>query len=114
MLTVKSDDIVGRLKTYEAIVKGESIPNPGIPESFRVLTKELQSLGLDLQMYSNDKKIELAESFDDEENNSNIDTSLEDDLTVTENDFAGMSVEEDGELVDDQIESDDDATDYVE
>ena len=114
MLTVKSDDIVGRLKTYEAIVKGESIPNPGIPESFRVLTKELQSLGLDLQMYSNDKKIELAESVDDEENNSNIDTSLEDDLTVTENDFAGMSVEEDGELVDDQIESDDDATDYVE
>ena len=114
MLTVKSDDIVGRLKTYEAIVKGESIPNPGIPESFRVLTKELQSLGLDLQMYSNDKKIELADSVDDEENNSNIDTSLEDDLTVTENDFAGMSVEEDGELVDDQIESDDDATDYVE
>ena len=49
-LTVKSDDVVGRVKTYEAIVKGENIPEPGVPESFKVLIKELQSLGLDVKM----------------------------------------------------------------
>ena len=47
ILTVKSDDVVGRVKTYEAIVKGENVPEPGVPESFKVLIKELQSLGLD-------------------------------------------------------------------
>lgn len=52
MLTVKSDDVVGRVKTYEAIVKGENIPEPGVPESFKVLIKELQSLGLDIRLYS--------------------------------------------------------------
>ena len=50
ILTVKSDDVVGRVKTYEAIVKGESVPQPGVPESFKVLIKELQSLGLDVKM----------------------------------------------------------------
>ena len=50
ILTVKSDDVVGRVKTYEAIVKGEDVPNPGIPESFRVMLKELQSLGLDIKL----------------------------------------------------------------
>ena len=49
-LTVKSDDVVGRVKTYEAIVKGQNIPKPGIPESFKVLIKELQSLGLDMKV----------------------------------------------------------------
>ena len=106
MLTVKSDDIVGRLKTYEAIVKGESIPKPGIPESFRVLTKELQSLGLDLQMYNEDEKLELKESM--EEDNEGIEPNFEEDedLTVTDSDFAGMSLEEDGEIVDDTLETD--------
>ncbi|HEY4543428.1 MAG TPA: DNA-directed RNA polymerase subunit beta [Tissierellaceae bacterium] len=67
MLTVKSDDIVGRVKTYEAIVKGENIPEPGIPESFKVLIKELQSLALDISiMGENYEEIELQESVDDE------------------------------------------------
>ena len=62
ILTVKSDDVVGRVKTYEAIVKGENIPEPGIPESFKVLIKELQSLGLDVKLYSeNDTEIEIKE-----------------------------------------------------
>ena len=67
ILTVKSDDIVGRVKTYEAIVKGENIPEPGIPESFKVLIKELQSLALDIEILSEDKaEIELKESVEDE------------------------------------------------
>jgi DNA-directed RNA polymerase subunit beta len=65
ILTVKSDDIVGRVKTYEAIVKGDNIPEPGIPESFKVLIKELQSLGLDVKVLSeDDEEIELKESYD--------------------------------------------------
>ena len=61
ILTVKSDDVVGRVKTYEAIVKGDSVPQPGVPESFKVLIKELQSLGLDVKMLSTDlEEIELA------------------------------------------------------
>ncbi len=67
ILTVKSDDIVGRVKTYEAIVKGENIPEPGIPESFKVLIKELQSLGLDIKILSEEnQEIELLESIDDD------------------------------------------------
>ena len=67
ILTVKSDDIVGRVKTYEAIVKGENIPEPGIPESFKVLIKELQSLALDVKILSEDQaEIELKESVEDE------------------------------------------------
>jgi DNA-directed RNA polymerase subunit beta len=67
ILTVKSDDIVGRVKTYEAIVKGENIPEPGIPESFKVLIKELQSLGLDIKILTEENtEIEIGESLDDE------------------------------------------------
>ena len=65
ILTVKSDDVVGRVKTYEAIVKGENIPKPGIPESFKVLIKELQSLGLDIRLYDDDKELELKEEIED-------------------------------------------------
>ena len=66
MITTKSDDVVGRVKTYEAIVKGENIPKPGIPEGFKVLVKELEALGLDIQLY-NDKgnQIELKEDIED-------------------------------------------------
>ena len=68
ILTVKSDDVVGRVKTYEAIVKGQPVPKPGIPESFRVLIKELQSLGLDVRVQdSNGDEIDLKQNFDDEE-----------------------------------------------
>ena len=68
ILTVKSDDVVGRVKTYEAIVKGQDVPKPGIPESFRVLIKELQSLGLDVKVQdSNGDEVDLKQNFDDEE-----------------------------------------------
>ena len=68
ILTVKSDDVVGRVKTYEAIVKGQDVPKPGIPESFRVLIKELQSLGLDVVVQdSNGDEVDLKQNFDDEE-----------------------------------------------
>jgi len=68
ILTVKSDDIVGRVKTYEAIVKGENVPEPGVPESFKVLIKELQSLGLDVKIMSgDDKEIELRDLEDEED-----------------------------------------------
>ncbi len=66
MLTVKSDDVIGRVKTYEAIVKGENVPEPGVPEGFKVLIKELQSLGLDIRLLSPDnRELELKESIDD-------------------------------------------------
>ena len=67
ILTVKSDDIVGRVKTYEAIVKGENIPTPGIPESFKVLIKELQSLSLDVKVLDGDgNEIAIRESTEDD------------------------------------------------
>ena len=63
ILTMKSDDIVGRVKTYEAIIKGENIPEPGIPESFKVLIKELQSLGLDIKVLRDDNtEVEIVET----------------------------------------------------
>jgi len=66
LLTVKSDDVVGRVKTYEAIVKGENVPEPGVPESFKVLIKELQSIGLDVKVLSEDaQEILIRESDDD-------------------------------------------------
>ena len=68
ILTVKSDDVVGRVKTYEAIVKGENVPKPGVPESFKVLIKELQSLGLDVKVLDkDDQEIDLKQSFDDDD-----------------------------------------------
>jgi len=75
ILTVKSDDIVGRVKTYESVVKGENIPEPGVPESFKVLLKELQSLGLDIRVLREDNtEVEIRESIDDVSDlNVNID-----------------------------------------
>ena len=75
ILTVKSDDIVGRVKTYEAIVKGENIPEPGVPESFKVLLKELQSLALDIRVLREDQtEVEIKESIEDVDDlNVNID-----------------------------------------
>ena len=68
ILTVKSDDVVGRVKTYEAIVKGENVPEPGVPESFKVLIKELQSLGLDIKVLNETKEeIKIGEMIDDED-----------------------------------------------
>ena len=75
ILTVKSDDIVGRVKTYESIVKGENIPKPGIPESFKVLIKEMQSLGLDIKvMGKNNEEIELKDTDADDYDEPSMDT----------------------------------------
>ena len=65
IMTVKSDDVIGRVKTYEAIIKGDNIPEPGIPESFKVLLKELQSLGLDVRVLRDDNtEVEIMETSD--------------------------------------------------
>jgi len=73
ILTVKSDDIVGRVKTYEAIVKGENIPEPGVPESFKVLLKELQALALDVRIQDGEREVEIKEMVDDHDDlNVNI------------------------------------------
>ena len=67
IITVKSDDVVGRVKTYEAIVKGENIPPAGTPEAFKVLFKELQALGLDTKLYDKDgNEVELKQDLDDD------------------------------------------------
>ena len=100
MLTVKSDDIVGRVKTFESIVKGENIPEPGIPESFKVLIKELQSLALDVKVLSeDDEEIELKETDDfmDYETVNYIgpDTQVVNDVEETED--SGFSIVEDEE-----------------
>ena len=98
ILTVKSDDVVGRVKTYEAIVKGENVPEPGVPESFKVLVKELQSLCLDVKLYSEDnKELELKENIDD-----GIDLNLEKEkndkedlfLLPDDDELEGMGIEE--------------------
>ncbi len=76
ILTVKSDDVVGRVKTYEAIVKGQNIPTPGIPESFKVLIKELQSLALDVKVLSKDnEEIDLSQPIEDETHGIDLDVS---------------------------------------
>src|SRR5699024_7244221 len=73
ILTVKSDDVVGRVKTYEAIVKRQNVPEPGVPESFKVLIKELQSLGKYVKMLSRDKKeIDIREIEDDNTQTDNL------------------------------------------
>jgi DNA-directed RNA polymerase subunit beta len=73
ILTVKSDDVVGRVKTYEAIVKGQNVPEPGIPESFKVLIKELQSLALDVKVFSEEREeITIKESVEDELEELNV------------------------------------------
>jgi len=86
MLTVKSDDVVGRVKTYEAIVKGENIPEPGIPESFKVLVKELQSLALDVQIFDEEEnEIDIRELDEDiEERASEIEFVMETELRQPE------------------------------
>ena len=110
ILTVKSDDVVGRVKTYESIVKGQNVPKPGIPESFRVLIKELQSLGLDIKVLDkNNEEIDLRQSFDDDDDIGLTPSDpVFDEETVADGELDGYSVEnEDGEA-DDFFSSDDD------
>ena len=109
ILTVKSDDVVGRVKTYESIVKGQNVPKPGIPESFRVLIKELQSLGLDIKVLDkNDEEIDLRQSFDDDDDIGLTPSDpVFDEETVEDGEMDGYSIEnEDGEE-DDFFSSDD-------
>lgn len=117
ILTVKSDDVVGRVKTYEAIIKGENIPEPGIPESFKVLLKELQSLGLDVKVYDeNQNEVELKESVDYTETDFRVEMEGDHKYDNTEN-LEGYQQKEfdaaSGDLVDaeDDFEEDDDYSD---
>ncbi len=101
ILTVKSDDVVGRVKTYESIVKGENVPEPGVPESFKVLIKELQSLGLDVRLYSEDnQELELKENIED-----GIDFNLENDKKMPEEEVL-LPDELDGYMEEEQDEND--------
>jgi DNA-directed RNA polymerase subunit beta len=91
ILTVKSDDVVGRVKTYESIVKGQNVPKPGIPESFKVLVKELQSLCLDVKVLSSDmEEIDISTNFDEENEETLYDPSKDLYATVaSEDELAG-------------------------
>ena len=117
MLTVKSDDVVGRVKTYEAIVKGENVPEPGVPESFKVLVKELQSLGLDVRLYSEDnQELELKENIDEGiEYDPNQDKKiLAEDEVIADGDLDDGYNEEDTDndiLLEDEVDALDDGTD---
>ncbi len=118
MLTVKSDDTVGRVKTYEAIVKGENVPEPGVPEGFKVLIKELQSLGLDVRLLSPDnQELELKENIDDGID-YNIDDKKAGDSVLDENDlhngYEEEAVEDDEEQEDDEALFEDLSDDEIE
>ena len=118
MLTVKSDDVVGRVKTYEAIVKGENVPEPGVPESFKVLVKELQSLGLDVRLYSDkNEELELKENIEDgiEYDPEKEKKYLAEEEVVAEGDLADGYSEgtEDDILLEDENESSDDGNDEL-
>ena len=118
ILTVKSDDVIGRVKTYEAIIKGENIPEPGIPESFKVLLKELQSLGLDVRVLDeNNEEVQIMESVD--YGDTNLNHIIEGDRRYNnDEDYGkhGYSKQEfsEGELVDvnDEPEEDDSFDDF--
>ena len=109
ILTIKSDDVVGRVKAYEAIVKGENIPEPGVPESFKVLVKELQALGLDVRLFSEDnKELELKEHIEDGIDYEEVEKDralTEDDVLIHEDLENGYEEEE---MVDNEDEEDSD------
>jgi len=95
ILTVKSDDVNGRVKTYEAIVKGENIPEPGIPESFKVLVKELQSLALDIKIITSDEnEVEIIDTMDSDDDIT-VDTENLGDMAVVGDDMEGMQIDSD-------------------
>ncbi|MBQ3796821.1 MAG: DNA-directed RNA polymerase subunit beta [Butyrivibrio sp.] len=110
ILTVKSDDVVGRVKTYEAIIKGDNIPEPGVPESFKVLLKELQSLGLDIKVLREDNtEVEIMESVD--YTDSDYRFEMEGDAArdygqeqFEANGYSKQHFDDSGELVDDAVE----------
>ncbi len=102
ILTIKSDDIVGRVKAYEAIVKGEAVPRPGIPESFKVLVRELQSLALDITVFDEDGiEIDLQQDYCDDEAPAADLPPVPDEVVA--DDFGGDEFADDEELDDDDI-----------
>ena len=108
MLTTKSDDVVGRVKTYEAIVKGENIPKPGVPEGFKVLVKELQSLGLDIKLFTDKgSEIELKENIEDGVDfnsiNDSNDTKPQEANVVDEKELSDGYTETDGTYESEEI-----------
>ena len=110
ILTVKSDDVVGRVKTYEAIVKGQNVPQSGVPESFKVLVKELQSLGLDIRVLDADKnEIDLKQNFDDDDDIGMIEPDSEAfTMVANESEFDGYGVgemDESGEIIEDSYDT---------
>ncbi len=116
ILTVKSDDIVGRVKTYESIVKGESVSKPGVPESFKVLMKELQSLCLDMRVLDeNMEEIELKDSYDEEPTNAGM--YIKDDAAFIDIDMGADDDFEEGEdeidEIDDEIEDEIDSEEII-
>ncbi len=116
ILTVKSDDVVGRVKTYEAIIKGENIPAPGIPESFKVLLKELQSLGLDVRVLREDHtEVEIMENIDYGDTDLRSVIEGDHDYNRGEEKFDGYTKQEfsDGDLVDVDESNDSDDDGYV-
>ena len=112
ILTVKSDDVVGRVKTYEAIVKGQNVPKSGIPESFKVLIKELQSLALDVKVLDKDNnEIDLKQTFDDDDDiaiQNAPDEETEFENVTVESDLDGYGVEEPEDLGADLFNDNDD------
>ena len=111
---MKSDDVVGRVKTYEAIIKGDNIPEPGIPESFKVLLKELQSLALDVSVYDeNGEEVEFSETIN--YGDENLRPMIEGDGLKNNdeyNQYDGYNqVDEQGEYIDEADAEDDDYVD---
>ena len=108
ILTIKSDDVVGRVKTYEAIVKGDPIPRPGIPESFRVMLKELQSLGLDIVVQDEEgNAVDMRQEFDDDDSSfENSDYDLGDNVMVESELQDEYSVKDADEGFDDDLDED--------
>ncbi len=114
ILTVKSDDVVGRVKTYEAIVKGQNIPSPGIPESFKVLIKELQSLSLDVRVLNRDgDEIDLKQHFDEDEDIPVENTNFDEEQVMTTMDSFTLEDDDSGENMFDERSIVDDSDDFV-
>ena len=115
VLTIKSDDVVGRVRVYEALVKGKPIPEPGVPESFRVLIKEFQALGLDIQIVSKDGSLKEIKDLENEEDKNDAPVSIEEigkheeeDIPESESDYEDVEDEEEDEDFDDVEPTDED------
>jgi DNA-directed RNA polymerase subunit beta len=117
ILTVKSDDVVGRVRAYEAIVKGENIPEPGIPESFKVLIKELQSLCLDVKVLTEeDQEIEVRESLEMDDTTGEFELDVIDNMEEMEETHIIEEIDhvDDDSDFDDNMDEDIDSIDFEE